>query len=85
VENYKWVPILIHPFNCVESLVGFSGAGTFTLSTVTISTRPLRLCAGEREEIEALGRADIDDALLSFNATIKLIQLVWNHVSLTVS
>lgn len=59
----------------------FSKVDPFTLVSACVRSGPLFLSDDRRDEIEAIGKADLPTSFLSFNATVELIKLVRNHVS----
>ncbi|KAF8347289.1 hypothetical protein F5887DRAFT_1281371 [Amanita rubescens] len=59
----------------------FSKVDPFTLVAAQIRSGPLFLSFHLRDEIEAIGKADRPTSFLSFDATVELIKLVRNHVS----
>lgn len=63
----------------------FSKVDPFTLVAAQIRSGPLFLSFHLRDEIEAIGKADLPTSFLSFDATVELIKLVRNHVSVVVS
>jgi len=63
----------------------FSKVDPFTLVAAQIRSGPLFLSEHIRDEIEAIGKADLLTSFLSFDATVELIKLVRNHVSVVVS